>query len=92
MVEEWIDKVCYPLCCNGTRLARTDAMNFHHCVHHIGWEPDYAHARILGNATACGKAIDDKTRALSVEEFQFLSVLRCEKCRKILWEYEQKSR
>ncbi len=35
MIREWLDKICYPLWDNGTRHARTNAMNFHHCFQHV---------------------------------------------------------
>lgn len=33
MIEEWIEKN-YPIAWNGTSRAMTNAMNFHHAIHH----------------------------------------------------------
>lgn len=33
MIEKWFDKNCNPMYDNGTRRARTNAMNFHHVLH-----------------------------------------------------------
>jgi len=35
MIEEWLNKVCYPRWGNNSRHARTNATNFHHCIHHV---------------------------------------------------------
>lgn len=45
MVREWVEKICYPLWCNGTRFAHTNAMNFVHCMQYVGWEPNVWHLR-----------------------------------------------
>ena len=34
-IEEWLDKNCSPKWDKGTRLARTNATNFHHAIHAI---------------------------------------------------------
>jgi hypothetical protein len=34
MVEKWLQKRFQPRWDSGSRLAYTDAMNFHHCIHH----------------------------------------------------------
>lgn len=35
MIEKWLEKHCAPRWDNGTRLAHTNATNFHHVLHHV---------------------------------------------------------
>jgi hypothetical protein len=35
VIDKYLEINCNPKYDNGTRQARTDAMNFCHCVHHI---------------------------------------------------------
>jgi hypothetical protein len=42
MIEKWLEKNCAPRWDKGTRLAHTNADNFHHVLHHVaevGKEP-----------------------------------------------------
>jgi hypothetical protein len=34
-VEKWLNKHCCPRWDKGTRIARTNASNFHHVIHHV---------------------------------------------------------
>lgn len=35
MIDDWLELNCKPLYDGGTRIARTNAMNFHNCLHAI---------------------------------------------------------
>lgn len=35
MIEEWLKKKCSPRWCGGSRLAHTDASNFHHVLDYV---------------------------------------------------------
>lgn len=35
MVDDWLEANCAPTYDNGHRVARTNGMNFHHCIHEV---------------------------------------------------------
>ena len=47
MIEAWLKTQASPRWDSGTRLAYTNAMNFHHCIEHCRGEPTPTSARHL---------------------------------------------
>lgn len=65
-IEDWLDVNCKPMYDKGYRIARTNGMNFHHCLHAItdvtGISPDYQEARV-------GKVVDEVELVKADAEF-----------------------